>query len=212
MQSGVIQHIESLKELIQVKGKPIKRTGHKAERYWQVQSQSKKTRSSTQELERVDGRSGLRIITCDCPRSSNASVGRQVSTRSPSSEYGTDYAPGSQGWWSFAHVFLVLRIGEVRATLFHYRVRKKDSGVLSIFQAQGVGRDTSREELCSSLERCTVPPLNVTSLLPRPTSALRLDGHAHQAVSLRSCPICRRRVGRTRIWRWSVGMFVSQHF
>ena len=56
---------------------------------------------------------------------------------------------------------------------------KKHSGVLSIFQAQGVGRDTSREELCSSLERCTVPPLNVTSLLPRPTSASRLDSHAH---------------------------------
>ena len=67
---------------------------------------------------------------------------------------------------------------------------KKESGVLSIFQAQGVGRDASREELCSSLERCTVPPLNVTFLLPRPTSASRLDGHAHSAVSLGTCAIC----------------------
>ena len=78
------------------KGK-AKSTEHKAERYWQVRSRSKKMRSCTKELERVDGRSGLRILMCGCPGSSNASMGRQVSTRPPSSEYGTDYAPESQG-------------------------------------------------------------------------------------------------------------------
>ena len=104
------------------KGK-AKSTGHKAERYWQVRFRSKNMRRCTEELERVDGRSGLRILTYCCPGSSNASIGRQVSTRPPSS---TDCAPDSQGWWSFAHVFPVLIIGEVRATLFHYPVRKKN--------------------------------------------------------------------------------------
>ena len=61
------------------KGK-AKSTEHKAERYWQVRSRSKKMRSCTKELERVDGRSGLRIHTCNCPGSFNASMGRQAST------------------------------------------------------------------------------------------------------------------------------------
>ena len=47
------------------KGK-AKSTEHKAERYWQVRSRSKKMRSCTKELERVDGRSGLRILMCGC--------------------------------------------------------------------------------------------------------------------------------------------------
>ena len=49
-----------------IKGK-AKSTGHKAERYWQVRTQSKNMRSCTKELERVDGRSGLRIHLCGCP-------------------------------------------------------------------------------------------------------------------------------------------------
>ena len=56
---------------------------------------SQKKRSK--ELERVDGRSGLRILMCGCPGSFNPCMGRHVSTRPPSSLYGTDYAPESQG-------------------------------------------------------------------------------------------------------------------
>ena len=67
--------------------------------------------------------------------------------------------------------------------------KKKHSRVLNMLQAQTVRRDTSLEDLCSSSERCAVPPLNVASLLSRPTSASRLNGHAHKAVSLGTCPI-----------------------
>ena len=205
----MIQHIESVKGPIREKGKPkvrcIKSRG--AGRY----GGSQKKWSCIKELEQVDGRSGLRIRLSWVFQRRH---GLQVSTRPLSSEYGTNDAPESQGWRSFAHVFSVLRIGEARVVdnTPSELNPKKHSRVLNIFQAQAVRRDTSLEDLCSSSERCTVPPLNVASLLSRPTSASQLNGYAHWAVSLGTCPTCTGRPRRTRIWRWSVGRFVSQHF